>query len=111
MGEYMKHITKFSLAILGKPEPKPQTDPNPQLGIYRLSREDTVDTMTYGYTIVNEPITSIYDQMQQWLTEHTAIQEQDNSTVIINSLNVSNLDPAIAESYTDTIERIRRNIR
>lgn len=107
----MKHITKFSLAIPGKPEPKPQTNPNPQWGIYSLSREDTIDTMTYGYTIVNEPITSIYDQMQQWLTEDTAIQEQDRSTVFINSLDVSNLEPAIIESYTDTIERIRRNIR
>ncbi len=107
----MKHITKFSLAIPAKSEPKPQTNPNPQWGIRGFSLDDTIDTMAYGYAIVNEPIISIYDQMQQWLTEHMAIQEQDNSTVIINSLDMSNLDPAIAESYTDTIERIRRNIR
>jgi hypothetical protein len=107
----MKHITKFSLAIPGKSEPKPQTDTNPQWKIYSLSREDIIDTTTYGYTIVNEPITSIYDQMQQWLTEHMAIQEQDRSTAMINSLDASNLDPAIIESYTDTIERIRRNTR
>ena len=107
----MKHITKFSLAIPAKLELKHQTNPNPQRGTRRLGLDDTIDTMMYGYTTVNETITSIYDQMQQWLTEHMAAQEQHYSTIIIDSLDMPDLDPAIAESYTDTIERIRRNIR
>ena len=107
----MKHITKFSLAIPAKPELKLQANPNPQRGIRRLSIDDTIDTMMYGYTAVNEPITSVYEQIQNWVTEHLAAQEQNYSTIIIDSLDIPDLDPAIAESYTDTVERIRRNMR
>lgn len=107
----MKYITKFSLAIPAKPGPKLQTTPNPQRGLRRLGINDTIDTMMYGYATVNETVTSIYDQIQHWVTEHMAAQEQNYSTIIIDSLNMPDLDPAIAESYTDTIERIRRNIR
>lgn len=105
----MKHITKFSLAIPAKPELKLQANPNPQRGIRRLSIDDTIDTMMYGYTMVND--TSVYDQIQHWVTERLAAQEQNYSTIIIDSLDISDLDPAIAESYTDTIGRIRRNTR
>ena len=101
----MKYITKFSLAIPAKSEQKPQR------GTRRLSLDDTIDTVMYGYTTVGETITSIYDQMQHWLTEHMANQEQHYSTIIIDSLNMVDLDPAMAESYTDTVERIRRNMR
>lgn len=107
----MKHITKFSLAIPGKTELQPQTNPNPQRGARRLSIDDTIDTMMYGYTATNETITSIYEQIQDWVTEHMANQEQNYSTILIDSLDISDLDPAIVESYTDTIERIRRNMR
>ena len=103
----MKHITKFSLAIPGKTELQPQTNPNPQRGARRLSIDDTIDTMMYGYTAVNETTTSIYEYLQHWLTEHMA----NHSTIIIDSLDVPDLEPAIIESYTDTIERIRRNTR
>jgi bifunctional pyridoxal-dependent enzyme with beta-cystathionase and maltose regulon repressor activities len=105
----MKHITKFSLAIPGKTELQPQTNPNPQRGTRRLSIDDTIDTMMYGYTMVND--TSVYDQIQHWATEHLAAQEQNYSTILIDSLDIPDLDPAIIESYTDTIERIRRNTR
>jgi hemerythrin len=67
--------------------------------------------MMYGYTTVSETIDILYDQMQHWLTEHMATQEQNYSTIIIDSLDVPDLEPTIAESYTDTIERIRRNMR
>jgi hypothetical protein len=107
----MKYITKFSLAIPGKTELQPQTNPNPQRGSRRLSLDDTIDTVMYGYTTVGETITSAYAQIQHWVTEHIANQEQNYSTIIIDSLDMSDLDPAIAESYTDTIEQIRRNIR
>ena len=107
----MKHITKFSLAIPGKTELQPQTNPNPQRGTRRLSIDDTIDTMMYGYTATNETITSIYEQIQDWVTEHMANQEQNYSTILIDSLDIPDLDPAIVESYTDTIERIRRNTR
>ena len=107
----MKHITKFSLAIPAKPELKPQANPNPQRGARRLAIDDTIDTMMYGYTVTNETITSIYEQIQDWVTEHLAAQEQNYSTILIDSLDIPDLDPAIAESYTDTIERIRRNTR
>ena len=49
--------------------------------------------------------------MQQWLTEHMVAQAQDDSTTIIDSLDMLDLDPAIAESYTDAIARIRRTMR
>jgi hypothetical protein len=107
----MKHITKFSLAIPAKPDLKPQANPNPQRETRRLSINDTIDTMMYGYTTTNGTITSIYDQFQDWLTEHMANQEQDYSTIIIDSLDMSDLDSIITESYTDTIEQTRRNIR
>lgn len=107
----MKYITKFSLAIPAKSELKPQTNPNPQRGIRRLGLDDTIDTMMYSYATVGETITSFYDQMQQWLTEHMVAQAQDDSTTIIDSLDMLDLDPAIAESYTDAIERIRRTMR
>ena len=107
----MKHITKFSLAIPAKPELKPQAIPNPQRGIRRHALDDTIDTMMYGYTATNERTTSIYDYLQHWLTEHMANQEQNYSTILIDSLDIPDLDPAIVESYTDTIERIRRNMR
>ena len=107
----MKHITKFSLAIPAVHELKPQTNPSPQRGTRRLGLDDTIDTMMYGYTTVNETITSVYDYLQHWLTEHMANQEQNYSTIIIDSLDMPDLEPAIAESYTDTVERIRRNIR
>ena len=107
----MKHITKFSLAIPAKPELQPQTNPNPQRGTRRFSLDDTIDTMMYGYTTVGETITSFYEQIQNWVTEHLAAQEQNYSTIIIDSLDIPDLDPAIAESYTDTVERIRRNMR
>lgn len=107
----MKHITKFSLAIPGKTELQPQTNPNPQRGSRRLAIDDTIDTMMYGYTATNETITSIYEQIQGWVTEHLAAQEQNYSTILIDSLDIPDLDPAIVESYTDTIERIRRNMR
>ena len=107
----MKHITKFSLAIPAKPELKPQANPNPQRGARRLAIDDTIDTMMYGYTATNETTTSIYDYLQHWLTEHMANQEQNYSTILIDSLDIPDLDPAIVESYTDTIERIRRNTR
>lgn len=107
----MKYITKFSLAIPAKLELKPQANPNPQRGIRRLGLDDTIDTMMYGYATVGETITSFYDQMQRWLTEHMVTQAQDDSTTIIDSLDMLDLDPAIAESYTDAIERIRRTMR
>lgn len=106
----MKYITKFSLAIPAKPELKPQANPNPQRGIRRLSLDDTIDTMMYGYTTVGETITSIYDQMQHWLTEHMAAQEQNYQEIIIDTLS-DPIPETTIQSYQDTIERIRRNTR
>lgn len=101
----MKYITKFSLATPTKSEQKPQR------GTRRLSLDDTIDTMMYGYTTVGETITSMYEQIQQWAIEHMATQEHNYPTIIIDSLDISDPNPAITESYTDTIERIRRNTR